>query len=106
MLVMLPAVVRDFLVKSPLKSPQCFREKSVSQNAHPLSSNIVCVAFCRWVAQEEAFKKRINQLEWKEEMYNSLQVEKELKVCLRVASWSFHTQSLCHRTNLNNFPIV
>jgi hypothetical protein len=27
-----------------------------------------------WAAQEEAFKKRISQLEWKEEMYNTLQV--------------------------------
>ena len=33
-----------------------------------------------WAAQEEAFKKRISQLEWKEEMYNSLQLEKDAKV--------------------------
>jgi hypothetical protein len=36
--------------------------------------------WCRWESQEDAFKKRISQLEWNEELYNTLQVEKDVKV--------------------------
>jgi hypothetical protein len=38
----------------------------------------------RWDEDEEAFKKRISQLEWTEEMYSLLQSEKEAKVSLPI----------------------
>ena len=39
-----------------------------------------CAAPCSWASQEEAFKKRISQLEWNEDMYSTLQTEKDSKV--------------------------
>jgi hypothetical protein len=45
-----------------------------------LGTHTLTITVDRWATQEEAFKKRLIQLEQKEELYNTLLIQKDAKV--------------------------